>query len=243
MNNQSLALADPPAAQEGSSRGNEALTVPRSCLPIRALLPRLLQVARLSTPAAFLALAACSSTPLPPERQWKVETYQQEAGGAGYGGQVMIDTTRTNATVVSINAADRSWVLKYPNGTITTYQAGPEVRKFDQIKVGDKVKATLVDEFALSLEKSGALSSVNTTNSTVAVPNGAMPGLRTVHILSFTAKVLAINLAEQQVNLQLADGRTKTVHVRPSVNLADFNPGDIVSARTIETTTLLVETP
>jgi hypothetical protein len=195
------------------------------------------------TPAALLALAACSSTPLPPEKQWKVETYQQEAGGAGFGSQVVVDTTTTNATVVSINAAQRSLVLKYPDGQTTTYQAGPEVEKFSQIKVGDVVKGTLVDERALSLDKTGALRSASVTDSAVAVSNGVMPGVKTVHILSFTAKVLSLDPVGHQATLQMADGRTKTVRVRDAVNLADFSPGDTVSVRITQTTTLLVETP
>ena len=192
------------------------------------------------TPAALLALAACS-TPLPPESQWKTESYQQTAGSAGYGGQVVVDTTTTNATVVSIDAAQHTLLLKYPNGQTTTYQAGPEVKKFNQIKVGDVLKTTLADERALSLDKSTALSNISVTNSTVAVPNGAKPGAKTVRILSFTGKVLSIDLIGHQATLQLADGQTRTVRVREAVNLADFNPGDTVSVRITETTTILVE--
>jgi hypothetical protein len=61
--------------------------------------------------------------------------------------------------------------------------------------------------------------------------------------LSFTGKVLAIDLIGHQATLQLADGQTRTVRVRKAVNLADFNPGDTVSVRITETTTILVETP
>ena len=204
----------------------------------------LLKLAGLAmTPVALLTLAACSSTPLPPESQWKTESYQQEAGGAGYGGQVVVDTRTTNATVVSIDPKKRTLLLKYPDGTTTPYKAGPEVRKFNQIKVGDMLKATLVDERALSLAKTGTLSSVSVTDSAVAVPNGVKPGVKTVHIVNFTAKVLSLDPAGHQATLQMADGRTRTIRVREAVNLADFSPGDTVSVRTTETTTILVETP
>lgn len=195
------------------------------------------------TPVALLALAACSSTPLPPESQWKTASYQEEAGSAGFGGQVVVDTATTNATVVSIDAAQRTLLLKYPNGQTTTYHAGPEVQKFNQIKVGDVLKTTLADERALSLDKSAALSNISLTNSAVPLPNGTKPGLKTVRILSFTGKVLAIDLIGHQATLQLADGKTRTVRVREAVNLADFSPGDTVSVRITETTTILVETP
>jgi hypothetical protein len=195
------------------------------------------------TPLALLALAACSSTPLSPEKQWKTETYQQEGGGAGYGGQVVVDTVTTNATVESIDAKQRTLLIKYPDGQTTTYKAGPEVQKFDQIKVGDLLKGTLVNERAVSLVKVGTLSSASVTDSAVAVPNGAKPGVKTVHILNFTAKVLSIDPMGHQVTLQMADGRTRNVRVRDAINLANFNPGDLVSIRLTETTTILVETP
>jgi hypothetical protein len=195
------------------------------------------------TPVALLALAGCHSTPLPPESQWKKADYQQEAGGSGFGGQVMVDTTTTNATVVSIDAVQRTLLLKYPDGQTTTYKAGPEVQRFSQIKVGDVVQATRADERALSLDKTGTLSNVSTSDSVVALPNGGKPGVKTVRIVSFTAKVMAIDLIGHQATVQLADGSTRTVRVRENVNLADFNPGDTVSVRITETTTVLVETP
>jgi len=77
----------------------------------------------------------------------------------------------------------------------------------------------------------------------VAVPNGAEPGVKTVNILSYTAKVLAIDLVGHQATLQMADGQTKTMKVREAVNLADFSPGDTVSVRLTEATTILVENP
>ena len=191
----------------------------------------------------LLALASCSSTPLPPENQWRSATYQPESGSAGFGGQVVVDIVTTNATVVSINTNQRTLLLKYPDGKTTTYKAGPKVEKFNEIKVGDELRATLVDERALSLKKTGTLRSASVTDSAVAVPNGTKPGVKTVHIVTLTAKVLAIDLVGHQATLQLADGQTKTIRVREAVNLADFNPGDTVSIRTTETTTILVETP
>ena len=192
-------------------------------------------------PAALLALAACSA-PVP-QQQGPVKTYQQEAGGSGFGGQVVVDTITTNVTVVSIDAAKRKLTLRHPDGKITTYKVGPEVTKFNQIKVGDEIKATVVEEFALSLDQAGTLRSVSASVSAVAVPNGAEPGVKTVNTLSYTAKVLAIDAIGHQATLQMADGTSKTVRVREAVNLADFNPGDNVSVRITEATTILVENP
>ncbi len=105
------------------------------------------------------------------------------------------------------------------------------------------LRLTLADERALSLDKGGTLSNVSATDSTVALPDTGKPGVKKLRILSFTGKVLAIDLIGHQATLQLADNQTRTVRVREAVNLADFNPGDTVSVRITETTTILVETP
>jgi translation initiation factor IF-1 len=195
------------------------------------------------TPIVLLVLVGCHSTPLPPESQWKTSTYQQEAGGAGFGGQVVVNTTTTNATVVSIDSARRTLLLKYPDGQTTTYQAGPEVKRFNQIKVGDVVKATRTEERALSLEKTGTLTNISTNESAVALPDGGKPGIKAVRIVRFTAKVVSVDPMGHQATLQLADGQTRTERVRDTVNLADLKPGDTVSVRLIEMRTVLVETP
>ena len=202
---------------------------------------RALQIAAAAwTGVAALVLTACS-TKLPPESQWKKETYAQEAGSAGFGGQVIVTTTATNATVISIDAANRTLLLKYPDGRTTTYQAGPEIKNFREIKLGDQIQATTADERAISLAKTSALTEVVTTNSVVALPDTSKPGVKRIRILSFTGKVLSIDPITHQVTLQLAGNQTRVVQARDTVNLADFSPGDTVSVRVTETTTVLVE--
>lgn len=61
--------------------------------------------------------------------------------------------------------------------------------------------------------------------------------------LVFTAKVKAINAWNYTVTLQLADGRTRTIHVSEAVNLADVNVGDNVSVRATEAAVLVLEKP
>ncbi len=43
------------------------------------------------------------------------------------------------ATVFAIDYEKRTGMLKLPDGTTETFNAGPEVMNFDQVKVGDPV--------------------------------------------------------------------------------------------------------
>src|ERR1017187_1925724 len=99
---------------------------------------------------AVLVLSTSCSSP-PPKGPMAVHTFQQEGGGSGFGGAMLVNSVTTNATVVSLNTAQRQLLLRFPSGIEKTYRAGSEISNFDQIKVGDQVKATTVEDFAVSI--------------------------------------------------------------------------------------------
>src|SRR5208283_4901113 len=84
-------------------------------------------------PVAALALTGC----------WTAPTVLAPASGnpSLVGSMVVVESFKTTATVESIDAAERKIVLKRADGVTTTLKAGPNVVNFDQIKVGDEVKA------------------------------------------------------------------------------------------------------
>jgi len=57
-----------------------------------------------------------------------------------------------SATVEAIDPATRQVTLKGPRGDLNTVTAGPELRNFEQIKVGDQIKALYTEAVALSVE-------------------------------------------------------------------------------------------
>ncbi len=54
---------------------------------------------------------------------------------------VMTEMKTATAVVEAIEAASRTVTLKKPDGTLVTIVAGPEIKRFEEIKVGDKVNA------------------------------------------------------------------------------------------------------
>jgi hypothetical protein len=170
-----------------------------------------------------------------------VHTFQQEGGGSGFGGAVLVNSVTTNATVVSLNPAQRQLLLRFPSGVEKTYRAGNEVSNFDQIKVGDQVKATTVEDFAVSIVAPGALANPTNRVTVIRAANGLELGPKPVDTVRLTAKILAFNYDQNQVTLQLGDGTTRTVRVRAGVNLGNYNVGDTVSVLTTEAMTIALE--
>ncbi len=193
-------------------------------------------------PIVLVALASCSSTPVT-SKSSPPTSGAAYADQGNYAGQVVVNSIVRTNTVVAIDAASRTIELKHEDGKITSYKCGPQVANFDQIKVGDRVKATVVDEMALFIKPASQMQSINVTNTVVGARLGAKPGVVDLDTMDITAKVLAINPWQHQVTLLTADGRTRPVTVGEFVNLADFSVGDEVMVRLTRSLAILVEKP
>jgi hypothetical protein len=174
--------------------------------------------AMIMAPTAMLALASCSST--------------SGTDSDGSRARVMLDSSTSTATVQSVNPADRTVVLLHPDGSSSTYKCGPDVRNFDQIKVGDHVTATVAESLAIGLMKGGGMpTGMGSSSATIRSPLGDKPGARMVDTVGFIAKVVGIDALNRQVTLQMPDGTNRTVKVGPDINLINVSPGDDVGVR------------
>ena len=190
----------------------------------------------------LLGLNSCSSTPKPSQSNPPTNPAALADQG-NFAGQVVVNSVTLTNMVVAVDAARRTIEFKREDGRITSFKCGPEVRNFDQIKVGDPVKATVVDEMALFLKPASPTQSITATGAVVGARLGAKPGVVSLDTLDFTATVVAIDPWRHQVTLQTADGRTKTVPVGEFVNLADFSTGNQVVVRLTQALAVLVEKP
>ena len=147
------------------------------------------------------------------------------------------------ATVQAVDPDNRTVTLRRPDGTTSTYQVGPEAVNFDQIKVGDQVKATYVESLAVSLRKADEPPSVAESPAMTRVTKGAMPGGVIVNTTELTARVTAIDTTNRMVTLVGPEGNTRTLKVGPDVDLTKVQPGDNVVVRYTETLKIQVERP
>jgi hypothetical protein len=197
--------------------------------------------------ALLLAVTSCSTASKP-----KVEDSSAGGGaaaapaGAPAGearGAAVVDTVKASAKVTSIDKPNRTLTLTTDDGRQTTFKAGPEVRNFDQIRVGDQVKATLTEEFAVALRPSSAGPSAEAGTAVALAPKGAKPGIVMAETAEVTARITAIDAASREVTLQLPDGSTRRVHVAKDIDLTGVKVGDEVTARVTKSLLLNVEAP
>jgi Cu/Ag efflux protein CusF len=188
------------------------------------------------TPAAVVALASCSSTP-------KVEPTQTAAYQQGVPGGVFVQTYKNTATVTAIDAANRKVTLVTRDGRMDTFKAGPEVVNFDQIRIGDQVKATVTERLVVYMAKDNPPASEGEAALVALAPQGAKPGGLVANTVQVVAKITAIDHKRHKATLKFPDGTTKTFAVRQDVDLTQRKVGDEVVIRATEAVAISVEKP
>ncbi|HET7095937.1 MAG TPA: hypothetical protein VFJ68_01015 [Casimicrobiaceae bacterium] len=134
--------------------------------------------------------------------------------GTAPGKAAAVETLKVTATITAIDKATRDVTLKGPQGNELTVSAGPEIKNFDQLKVGDKVDLNYVEALTLELKKGGGLVVQRTEKAGAA---GAKPGEKPAGAVgrqvTVVADVVAVDPAKQVVTLK---GPQRTVDLKIS---------------------------
>jgi hypothetical protein len=142
------------------------------------------------------------------------------------------------ATVTGIDKAEHFVTLRGPKGNEVTIEAGPDVKNFDQLKVGDQVTATYQSAAALEIlpADSGA-PGVETTEGTAAAPKGDKPGIEGHQSVTVTSKLTAIDMKKHTVTLLGPDGKSRVVTVRDparQAKMSELKVGQLVRITYVE---------
>jgi hypothetical protein len=157
-------------------------------------------------------------------------------------GGVVVDAVSSTATVDAIDAATRVVTLKFPDGSSKTLKAGPEVRNFDQVRVGDQVKTTYLESVALFVRKSNEKPFPGQVETVQLAPKGAKPGAIVTKTTEITATAEAIDYGKRTVTLKGSRGNLVTYAVDESVeNFNNVKVGDELVLRVTEAMAIIVE--
>ena len=134
------------------------------------------------------------------------------------------------ATIQAIDSTTRTVTLRDEQGQEDTYSVGPEVKRFDELKVGDKVKMTYYESVVLQVRKPGEAGGQAAPTADVAATrgNGPLPGATLSVQQKMTVTVKAIDPALPSVTVTTPDGRTVTRKVENKKNIEGLKVGDQV---------------
>lgn len=162
------------------------------------------------------------------------QAQQREPGGA------LTVAASASGTVKAIDAGKRTVTIESGDGVSETIKCGEDVRNFDQIKVGDEVKAAVFERLVVGIGK-GEAANEKAGAMIVRAPKGAMPGALICESAAVTAKIDSIDAAKRTVTVEGAEGQQKTFKVADDVDLSAIKQGDDVTLRVTKGLALWVE--
>jgi hypothetical protein len=200
---------------------------------------RAIRIVELMLIGAALAAAA----PLAAQAQTPASPKITAATATGPGTAAAATSAEVTATVVAVDFAHRAVTLKRADGEVSTIDVGEQVRNFDQIKVGDTVRAKYTRALVLELKKGPAAQGAPTEEHAItpAPTAGAKPGGGIARKVTAVADVVAVDPLHQLVTLRGPGGNEVDLNVRDPKQLANIQKGDHVLVTYVEAVAISVE--
>lgn len=140
-----------------------------------------------------------------------------------------MDTHTTTATIDVIDYQARLITLKDEDGNYDTLYAGPEIKRFNELKVGDKITFTSTESVVLKLKKPGeAAAAASAKDPEVSRGTGPKPSGSIKQQETATVLIKAIDPKVPAVTVQAEDGRTMSFKIENKDLIKDIKPGDRV---------------
>ena len=131
-----------------------------------------------------------------------------------------------SGVVEAIEAQSRSVTIRKPDGTVVTTVAGPDVKGFDALKIGDKVKARYYENLVVRVKAPGE-PAVDTDVKDAVTP-GQGPGGTKARQRTLTCTITAIDMNIPSITFTSANGWKYSSKVRDKDALAKVKVGDKV---------------
>ncbi|HET9316111.1 MAG TPA: hypothetical protein VFQ51_11000 [Vicinamibacteria bacterium] len=131
------------------------------------------------------------------------------------------------AKIDAIDRDKRMITLTDKDGSSETVYAGPEVKRFDELKVGDTVTFRYYESVAMVIRKAGDKAGPPpASDATIARGTGARPGGTISKQDSATVTLKAIDQKIPAITVLTEDGRTVEFKVEDPKKLTGLKAGD-----------------
>jgi len=144
--------------------------------------------------------------------------------------------------IEAIDKTARLVTLKDKDGEVETIYCGPEVKRFDELKVGDTVTFRYYESVAYAIRKPGQPSGLPAqTGPAVTRGQGPKPGGTISQQETATVTIKGIDPKVPSVTVLTEDGRTVSMKVEDKKNLDGVKVGDKVEVTYTEAVMISVK--
>jgi Cu/Ag efflux protein CusF len=150
------------------------------------------------------------------------------------------DSVEMTAEIVAIDKDARTVTLQDEDGDTQDIFCGPEVKRFDELKVGDKVTFRYYESVVSSIRKPGQSAPAPSSDPTLVRGTGARPGGTLSQQMTAAVTITAIDMKVPSVTVKTEDGRTMSFKVDKK-NLKDVKVGDVVDITYTEALAITVK--
>jgi hypothetical protein len=149
------------------------------------------------------------------------------------------------ATVTAVNAETRQVSFRNDQGEISSIVAGPEVRNFAQIKVGDTLHIRMMQALLMEVRpKATLVTRTEVEKGMTAAPLGSQPGVATGSRISTTVTIQSLDKKKDFVKFTLPNGEVRSTTAKTAAGkelLQTLKVGDQVDVVFTEATGLVME--
>jgi Cu/Ag efflux protein CusF len=131
------------------------------------------------------------------------------------------------ATVESTDPSTRTVTLKKPDGTYVQTVAGPDIKRLDEIKVGDTVNVRYYENVIVRVKQPGESEVVSSAKGTTGSEQ-VLPGGTRAKQVTITATITAIDPNTPSITFTGPNGWKYTSKVQDPEALAKVKVGDKV---------------
>lgn len=131
-------------------------------------------------------------------------------------------------TIEAIDHASRIVTLKDKEGNLEDLYCGPEVERFNALKVGQTVTFTYYESLVYQIRKPGTATAPSGTTPSVTRAAGTNPGGTIAQQMTATVTINAIDPKAPSVTVTSSDGRKMSFRVEDPKNLEGVKVGDRV---------------
>jgi len=133
-------------------------------------------------------------------------------------------TVTVTAVIQVVDSKDRTVTLKHKDGSLEVIYCGPDIKRFDELKVGDTVTFTYHESIVTTIAPASA--TVRGTSTNAVSGTGVRPGGIVARQQTAVGTVRAIDAKVPSVTIERQDGSRATFVVENRKNIDGVKVGD-----------------